>query len=173
MAVVFEGQMSRPGPSMDKIDHALKAGFSVTVVAVHVPPETALDRTHKRFMDPQNGRGASIAVMSEIQGDLPAGLQQVRDRFGDGVFLMVVENTTRQQRHHGGWEALDILKQEGNREHIKERLSAALERGYRQGRFNDRFYRQAAGRDPEKSRERQVVNGIGSADRGRFQADGA
>ena len=172
VAVVFEGQMSRPGPSMDKIEHALKSGFSVAVVAVHVPPETALDRTHKRFIDPQNGRGASIAVMSEIQGDLPAGLQQVRDRFGDGVFLVVVDNTTARQLHHGGWEALDILKQEGNREHIRERLFAALERGYRQGRFNDGFYRQSAGREPEKSRERQESYGDRSADRRGIQADG-
>ena len=92
--------------------------------------------------------------------------------FGDGVFLVVVDNTTARQLHHGGWGALDTLKQEGDREHIRERLFAALERGYRQGRFNDGFYRQAAGREPEKSRERQESYGDRSADRRGIQADG-
>lgn len=173
VAVVFEGQMSRPGPSIEKMNHALTAGFSVTVVAVHVPPETALDRTNARFMDPHNGRGASIAVMSEIQGELPAGLQQVRDRFGERVFLVVVKNTTEQQRFHSGWGALDILKQEGNREHIKHRLFEALERGYQQGRFSDGFYRQAAGRFPEVGREGQEVSGNRGIDRGGIQTHGA
>ena len=92
--------------------------------------------------------------------------------FGDGVFLVVVDNTTARQLHHGGWGALDTLKQEGDREHIRERLFAALERGYRQGRFNDGFYRQSAGREPEKSRERQESYGDRSADRRGIQADG-
>jgi len=38
-AVIFEGQMSRPEPAIMKIEQALKKGFKVEVVAVHVTPE--------------------------------------------------------------------------------------------------------------------------------------
>ncbi|MDO4682855.1 MAG: zeta toxin family protein [Lautropia sp.] len=173
VAVVFEGQMSRPGPSMEKIDSALRAGFDVSIVAVHVKPETALDRTNMRFLDPENGRGASIAVMSEIQGNLPSGLRQVQDRFGDSVSLLVLDNSlANKQLHHAGWSSIDVLEREGDREQIRQRLVSALERGYQEGRYSDGFYRQAAGRSPEKEGKGKALAGDGRVDAGRPHKDG-
>ena len=164
-AVVFEGQMSRPDAAMQKIEHALQKGFDVQIVAVHVPPELALDRTHSRFTDPTNGRGASLAVMSEIQGHLPAGLEKIQERFGDRVHLMVVDSTPNAERMVRGWpESIQHLKKEGSYEQVTERLNKALDRGYSDGRYNDDFYRQAAGREPSAvlagGRREQVDRGL-------------
>jgi hypothetical protein len=121
------------------------------IVAVHLAPEIALDRTNNRFNDPNNGRGASISVMSEIQGNLPAGLRQIQERYyGKNVDLEVLDNTPGQRKFHEGWEAIPVLEKEGNRERIHERLTAVLEAGYRDGRYSVGFYTQAAGREPER-----------------------
>ena len=149
--VVFEGQMSRPEPAMQKIDHALQKGFRVEIVAVHVAPEVALERTNFRYLDRNNGRGASIAVMSDIQGNLPAGLRQIYERYGEQVGFTVLDNSPGKRTSYTGWGALPELEKEGNREHIRERLTAALEAGYRDNRYSAVFYTQAAGRDPARS----------------------
>ena len=118
-----------------------------------------LDATYKQLlgaqnMSPSNGRGASIAVMSEIQGGLPAGLRQVQERFGNAVHLRILDNTSVQQRNvYAGWDAIHVLEKEGSREEIRERLVAALEQGYRERRYNEGFYRQAAGKSPEVGRD--------------------
>jgi hypothetical protein len=155
-AIVYEGQLSRPEPGIQKIQLALDAGFNVGIVAVHVPPEVALQRTHNRFSDPNNGRGASIAVMSDIQGNLPDGLRQIQQRFGDRVELQIFDNTPGQLSRHDGWQAINVLEKEGNREHISHRLQAALEQGYRSGQYSADFYRQAAGQQPEAQLARQA-----------------
>ena len=151
-AVVFEGQLSRPEPGMQKIQQALDKGFKVEITVVHVAPEVALERTNFRFLDPNNGRGASLSVMAEIQGNLPAGLRQIQQRYGDRVGLTVLENNPDHQRLHNGWQAIPILAKEGDHEHIRQRLEAALEAGYQAGRYSAGFYRQAAGREPPLAR---------------------
>jgi len=167
-AVVFEGQLSRPGPGIEKIEQALNAGFKVQIVAVHVPPEVALERTNFRYLDPSNGRGASISVMSDIQGNLPEGLRAIQDRFGDRVRVMVLDNTPGQQQQHFGWNAISTLQKEGTREHISTKLHNALEAGYASGRFSEGFYAQAAGRLPA----RQLGIGDGPSIGGKLQTDG-
>ena len=161
VAVIFEGQMSRPEPAMAKIQQALDAGFKVGVVAVHTPPEVALQRTNYRFNDPNNGRGASLAVMSEIQGNLPAGLRAVRERFGDQVSLNVIDNGQNRARLHEGWQAVTLLEREGTHEHIRNRLQAALDQGHAEGRYSAAFYVQAAGRQPEPGMAAQLGSGHG------------
>ena len=168
-AVVFEGQLSRPEPGMQKMQQALDKGFQVGIVAVHVAPEVALERTNFRFLDPNNGRGASLSVMAEIQANLPAGLRQIQQRFGDQVGLRVVVNNPGQQTFHNGWQAIPVLAKEGNHARISQRLEAALEAGYEAGRFSADFYRQAAGRDPARS----VAERIGPPDGGELQAHAA
>jgi hypothetical protein len=151
-AVVFEGQLSRPEPAMQKIDHALQKGFKIDIVAVHIAPEVALERTNYRYNDPNNGRGASLAVMSDIQGNLPAGLRQIQERYGKNVGLRVLDNNPGQQIFHNGWGAISVLEKEGNREHIHRRLATALDAGYDDGRYSEGFYTQAAGRAPQRAR---------------------
>jgi hypothetical protein len=167
VAVIFEGQMSRPQPAMTKIEQALNAGFSVGVVAVHAPPDVALQRTNHRFSDPTNGRGASLAVMAEIQGNLPKGLRTIRDHFGDQVGLLVVDNGQNGARLHEGWRAVTLLDREGNHEHILRRLQDALDQGYAEGRYSAAFYSQASGRPPGPG----MVAQRGPGHRGRPQPD--
>ncbi|WP_157174229.1 zeta toxin family protein [Herbaspirillum sp. GW103] len=147
-AVVFEGQLSRPEPAMQKIEQALEKGFNVEIVAVHVAPEVALERTNYRYLDPNNGRGASLSVMADIQGNLPAGLRRINERFVDRVGLEVLDNNPRQRTAYEGWKQINFLEKEGNRDEIYARLSAALDTGYREGRYSAGFYTQAAGRQP-------------------------
>ena len=150
-AVVFEGQLSRPEPGMQKIQQALDKGFKVAVVVVHAAPEVALERTNLRFLDPNNGRGASLSVMAEIQRNLPAGLRQIQERFGDQGGLRIVANNPGQQTFHNGWHAIPTLEREGRHARIRQRLDTALEAGYQAGRYSAGFYRQAAGKEPARS----------------------
>jgi hypothetical protein len=166
-AAVFEGQMSRPEPTIQKIEHALRKGFKIAIVAVHVEPEVALERTNYRFCDPNNGRGASLFVMSEIQGNLPAGLRQIQNRFGDRIDVSVLDNNPSQQTFYKGWEAIPILEKEGNHERIRERLNAALESGYLDGRYSADFYAQATGRRPDA----RLASSLGRKNGGEQQAD--
>lgn len=161
VAIIFEGQMSRPEPSMAKIEQALNAGFKVGVVAVHTPPEVALQRTNFRFNDPTNGRGASLAVMSEIQGNLPAGLAAIRARFGEQIGLLIVDNGHERSRLHEGWQHVKLLEREGTHEHIRNRLQAALDQGHAEGRYSAAFYAQAAGREPSPGLAQGMGTGRG------------
>jgi hypothetical protein len=145
--VVFEGQLNRPAPSMEKIQMALDAGLRPEIYAVHVLPEVALRRTFKRFEE--YGRGASIAVMADIQGGLPQGLQQIHDRFGDSVGLVILDNRfDGQHKELRGWQHLKQLTQEGNHARISERLRDELERHKAEGRISEACYRQANGDAP-------------------------
>ena len=166
-AIVFEGQLSRPEPTMQKIEQALDKGFKVGIVAVHVAPEVALERTNYRYLDPNNGRGASLNVMADIQGNLPTGLRKVNERFGDRVGLEVLDNNPGQQSSHEGWQQVSFLEKEGNRDEIFARLSTALDAGYREGKYSAGFYTQAAGREPPS-----LVVGTRSQDGGSQQAHG-
>lgn len=115
-------------------------------MAVHVAPELALDRTNARFSSPHDGRGAPIAYMAEIQGNLPQRLEQIRQKLGDSVQLVVVDNTPRHEHLMEGWKVgIAHLEKAGHRDEINQRLHTALDAGYREGRYSSEFYRQAAG----------------------------
>jgi hypothetical protein len=146
-AVVFEGQLSHPEAAFDKIDRALKGGFEVQIMAVHVPPAVALERTHLRFSSPCDGRGAPIAYMADVQGNLAQGLGRLQQRFGDSVQVAVFDNTPTQERLIKGWQStVAHLEKAGHYDEIHQRLHIALDAGYREGRYSTEFYRQAAGR---------------------------
>ena len=137
---VFEGQLSRPAPGIAKIWQAVDAGWKPQILAVHALPENALENTLIRF--DEYGRGASINVMAEIQGGLPDGLQEVRERFGDAVALYIVDYRDRAHpKMFEGWENLDVLRSEGNHEYIKQRLATALEQ--QRTRISESAWRQA------------------------------
>lgn len=145
--MIFEGQLSDPVTSIAKIQQSIDAGLMPVIVAVHARPEDALANTLKRFEE--QGRGASIQVMSSIQGKLPDSLREIQRQFGDAVELTVVDVRDRANvKTMVGWEHLDILRSEGTHEQIKERLSSALERGRAAGHIGEAAYRQAAGLAP-------------------------
>lgn len=151
-AMVFEGQLSNPKTSIEKIQQVIDAGLRASVVVVHTKPEVALENTLHRFED--YGRGASINVMSQIQGELPDSLRQVQARFGNAVDFNVVDRREfLKPQTLQGWEHLPVLESEGNREQIKTRLSSTLEQLKDSGRIGDAAYRQAAGSPPLEKHE--------------------
>jgi fido (protein-threonine AMPylation protein) len=145
--MVFEGQMSNPVTSIEKIQQVLDAGLKPVIHVVHALPENALANTLKRFGE--QGRGAGIGVMSAIQGQLPDSLGEIQKQYGDAVQLIVTDVRDRNNPQHGlGWKNIDVLRSEGNHEHIKQRLSTALEQGRTTGTIAAGAYRQAAGLTP-------------------------
>jgi hypothetical protein len=144
---VFEGQLSRPQTGMEKLTAAIRAGVAPTITAVLARPEEALANTFTRFET--LGRGASVALMAEIAGELPQGLEAIRARFGDAVKLQVIDVRDRAApKTYRGWTAIEVLREEGNREQIAGRLARALERARRDNRVSADTYDQAIGRPP-------------------------
>lgn len=114
---------------------------------VHALPENALENTIKRYYE--EDRGASIGVMSDIQGKLHGTLAKIKDLFSDDIDLVVqdVRNRKKQQIHYG-WENLAIISSEGNHEDIKHRLAIAVESLNGAGVLSDACCKQALGGVP-------------------------
>jgi hypothetical protein len=142
--VIYEGQLANPQSSIPKIEAALEAGLTPTIVAINVPPEVALDNTLNRFEI--DGRGATIHFIATIQSGLPDGLQQIRDRFGDQVDFRLIDrsNGLNNSTELPGWEQLDRL-QRGSYEQIRDRLTDSLQQQFDSNRISDDAYRQAQG----------------------------
>jgi hypothetical protein len=144
---VFEEQLSNLETTRDKLDQVERAGLTPLLIVAHATPENALDNTIKRFYE--IGRGASIHVMSAIQGGLPATLAEIHRQFGERVALSIQDNRDRSNPQTLlGWEHLAILESEGNHAEIKHRLQAALDRRYAGGAISDCCYQQAIGGIP-------------------------
>jgi hypothetical protein len=144
---VFEGQLAKPKTVPPKIQHVLNAGLKPIIIAVHIRPEQALQNTFKRFE--QNGRGASIALMADIQGNLPNGLAEIKKCFGEAIKLGIYDySDSKNYQYHFGWENISILQKEGNYEQIKQRLIVALEQHRASGSIPEECYQQAWGRIP-------------------------
>jgi dephospho-CoA kinase len=142
---VFEGQISRPAPTISKIQQVLNAGLKAQITVVHALSENAFANTLKRFKG--YGRGASINVMADIQGNLPDGLLEVHRHFGDRVALHVIDKRDPvYPKWLIGWDNLSILRSEGNHEQIKQRLDAILEQ--QRPNLSDAAWRQAKGLAP-------------------------
>jgi hypothetical protein len=145
--MVFEGQLSNLQTTKEKIMLVLAAGLRPTILVVHALPENALENTITRYYE--EGRGASINVMSEIQGKLPDTLAQIRDLFSKEVDLIVQDVRNRKdQKTHFGWDNLSIIASEGNHETIKHRLRIAVESLNSFGILSDACYQQAIGGVP-------------------------
>lgn len=145
--LIFEGQLSNPKTTFPKIQSVLDAGLKPLIIAVHATPENALENTFKRFHE--EGRGAGIGVMADIQAGLPTGLREVYGFFGDNVQLRIVDYRDRNNRHIlMGWEHLNVFESEGNHECIKQRLIKRLEHHYLSGNISESCYRQACGKAP-------------------------
>lgn len=142
--MVFEGQLANPVTTTEKIQQAIDAGLKPVIMAVHARSEDALDNTIKRYTE--QGRGASINVMSQIQGKLPDSLLEVQKQFGDAVLLNVMDYRNRDApKEYAGWQHLDILRSEGSHEQILDKLRNALEHRRESGAITEGAYRQAAG----------------------------
>ncbi len=171
---VFEGQLSNPVTTQEKIQQVLDAGFKPVIIAVHVRPELALSNTLKRF--DEEGRGASINVMSSIQGGLPASLGEAHKQFGSAVELNVIDHRDKMKPTTlTGWKNLPVLESEGNHDQIKQRLSNALEKLRRAGSISEPAYRQACGLPPlerDTGLDRNDQSKLRSNDNGRVVPPG-
>lgn len=142
---IYEGQLARPQSGMEKIQCVLDAGCKAQICVIHTTPESALDNTLSRFN--AYGRGASINTMAGIMGYMPDGLDEIHRRFGDAVTLHIMDYRDRSNPTvMPGWYNLDILRSEGNHEHIKHRLENALDE--RRSRLSVGAWRQAKGLAP-------------------------
>jgi len=152
--VVFEGQLSNPMTGLEKIEKALKQGLAVTIRVVHREPEGALDNTLKRFRE--YGRGASIGLMADIQAKLPDGLAEIRKQLGDKIRLEVYNyRRPNEYAFEGGWDVTErILRKEGDRDAIYNRLYQRLEDLNRGGQLSPDAYAQAFGQVLDHGRTR-------------------
>jgi len=141
---VYEGQLVDES-AISKIQEALDAGLKPRISVVHTTAETALDNTINRFN--LIGRGASMALIAKILGDLPEGLRRIHEKFGTSVTLDIFDKRDQLNvRILKGWKHLHILESEGTRERIKTRLSEYLEKI--RGKLSANCYGQVAGLPP-------------------------
>ncbi|RQQ88749.1 hypothetical protein DF134_19115 [Burkholderia stagnalis] len=150
--MVFEGQMSNFDTSRDKIQKVLDAGYRAHIIVVHARVENALDNTLQRFYE--EGRGSSIATIANIVGNLPESLERLHNFFGQNLLLDVVDVRDRSNPVQlQGFENVDVLKSEGNYEHIQKRLQQRVEDQREFGRIDEDAYRQAVGLPPRDRHE--------------------
>jgi fido (protein-threonine AMPylation protein) len=143
-AMIYEGQLSNPISTFEKLQQVLDAGYKPRILAVHIQPERALNNAINRFET--EGRGASMTVMASIQGQLADSLEQVRKRFGNAIeFAIVDKRDPTVDQGLVGWQHLDILRSEGNHEQITERLTKHLNQLRESGSISSEAYRQASG----------------------------
>lgn len=149
--IVYEGQLSDPANAVKKLESAIQLGLDTEIVAMHVYPEQALANTILRFE--REGRGATIEALARIQGLLPSGLRQIRDRFGDRIGLTVIDKRdTMNVVTVRGWNALSLLESVGTYEHIRRKLAERLEAQYAAHLVSADAYRQAVGQAPPRLR---------------------
>ncbi|MDO5651581.1 MAG: hypothetical protein Q4G13_05530 [Moraxella sp.] len=160
--LIFEGQLANAHQNTattDKIKQALDNGYRVEIIAVNPLPEQALENTFKRFYDPNDGRGASIATMARIQGNTYDGLKHLNEQFGDNIALTIIDKPHGNENaiKYTGWEHLDVLKSQGNEQEIKQRLETHLLHHYEQGNINHECFKQSAGSE-ERARQLSSVD---------------
>ena len=153
----MRGQLARPESVVPKIEQVLDAGLQPVIVAVHTPAEVALANNLRRYE--RHGRGASIEAMASIQGGLPQGLAAIYKRFGDRVEFQLFDRRqglgATQQKE--GWEHVNELRSEGNYEHIKTRLHAALDQHAAAGEFRADAIAQARGLATPLARDQGIA----------------
>lgn len=141
--MIFEGQLSNPRTGIEKIRAALDTGHKVNIVVFNPKIEQALNNTYHRFNT--YGRGANIAVMAKIQGNLNNGLKAIHDEFGNQIDLKIIDSSDKKTKELHGWKNLDMLSKQGNEKEIYEKLSNKLLADHQLGRISQECMRQAGG----------------------------
>lgn len=136
---VYEGQLT-DGSAVLKIQEALDAGLKPRITVVHTTAETAMDNAIYRYKTV--GRGAGIAIISKILGDLPEGLRKIHEEYGNAVTLSIFDKRDQLNANIlNGWRYLHLLESEGTHGHIKAKLSGYIEQI--RGRLSVECYKQA------------------------------
>ena len=139
--LIFEGQLANPTPTIPKIEKCLEKGLNVTIMVAHIEPEKALDNTFKRFNE--YGRGGSIEVMSNIQGNLPNGLKKLKERFGDKIKIVAYDKNNNDKVYYNESEILQLINI-GSKDEIYRRLETKLNQDFKEGKISQACYEQAS-----------------------------
>ena len=139
--LIFEGQLANPAPTIPKIEQCLQKRLDVTIAAVHIEPEKALDNTFKRFNE--YGRGGSIEVMSSIQGNLPSGLKKLKKHFGDKINIIAIDRNSDRNKILTDEKEIYKLISIGSKEEIFKRLKTKLDQDFQKGRIDKACFAQA------------------------------
>ncbi|WP_177389313.1 hypothetical protein [uncultured Campylobacter sp.] len=139
--LIFEGQLANPAPTIPKIEQCLQKRLDVTIAAVHIEPEKALDNTFKRFNE--YGRGGSIEVMSSIQGNLPSGLKKLKEHFGDKINIIAIDRNSDRNKILTDEKEVYKLISIGSKEEIFKRLKTKLDQDFQKGRIDKACFAQA------------------------------
>ena len=139
--LIFEGQLANPAPTIPKIEQCLQKNLDVTIAAVHIEPEKALDNTFKRFNE--YGRGGSIEVMSSIQGNLPSGLKKLKEHFGDKINIIAIDRNSDKNKILTDEKEIYKLISIGSKEEIFKRLKVKLDQDFQKGRIDKACFAQA------------------------------
>ena len=138
--LIFEGQLANPASSISKIEKCLEKGLSVTIVAVHITLEKALENTFKRFNE--YGRGGSIDVMSSIQGNLPSGLKKLKEYFGDKINIIAIDRNNGNKILQDETEIANLINI-GSKDETFSRLKIKLDRDFKNGKISEICFNQA------------------------------
>ena len=139
--LIFEGQLANPAPTIPKIEQCLQKRLDVTIAAVHIEPEKALDNTFKRFNE--YGRGGSIEVMSSIQGNLPSGLKKLKEHFGDKINIIAIDRNSDKNKILTDEKEIYKLISIGSKEEIFKRLKTKLDQDFQKGKIDKACFAQA------------------------------
>jgi len=139
--LIFEGQLANPAPTIPKIEQCLQKNLDVTIAAVHIEPEKALDNTFKRFNE--YGRGGSIEVMSSIQGSLPSGLKKLKEHFGDKINIIAIDRNSDKNKILTDEKEIYKLISIGSKEEIFKRLKVKLDQDFQKGKIDKACFAQA------------------------------
>ena len=138
--LIFEGQLANPTPTIPKIEQCLAKGLNVTIAVIHIDPEKALENTFKRFNE--YGRGGSIEVMSNIQGNLPNGLKKLKEHFGDKIKIIAINRNNSNKILQNETE-IEKLINIGSKDEIFKRLKTKLNKDYEVGQISQDCFNQA------------------------------
>ena len=138
--LIFEGQLANPTPTIPKIEQCLNKGLNVTIAVVHINPEKALENTFKRFNE--YGRGGSIEVMSNIQGNLPNGLKKLKEHFGDKIKMIAIDRNNGNKILQDKKEIENLINI-GSKDEIFKRLKTKLDKDYEAGQISQDCFNQA------------------------------
>lgn len=139
--LIFEGQLANPVPTIPKIEQCLQKKLDVTITAVHIEPEKALDNTFRRFNE--YGRGGSIEVMSSIQGNLPSGLKKLKEHFGDKINIIAIDRNSDKNKILTDEKEIYKLINIGSKEEIFKRLKVKLDQDFQKGKIDKACFAQA------------------------------
>ena len=139
--LIFEGQLANPAPTIPKIEQCLQKNLDITIAAVHIEPEKALDNTFKRFNE--YGRGGSIEVMSSIQGNLPSGLKKLKEHFGDKINIIAIDRNSDKNKILTDEKEIYKLISIGSKEEIFKRLKVKLDQDFQKGKIDKACFAQA------------------------------